>query len=163
MADNLKPMSDRAKDAVGEAVDKSKYAVGDAADRAKHAVGEAADRAKYAVGEAAERTKYAVGDGLDEARDKFEDVVDELDGRYRKAASGVKRSAERMGEVAREKYQVAAEGVREGYVKVRKDLDRLGGDVSEYVRENPGKSLLMAAGVGFVVGLLLRRPGSDEA
>jgi ElaB/YqjD/DUF883 family membrane-anchored ribosome-binding protein len=121
------------------------------------------DRAKDAMAEAVDKTKHVVDDGLDHARDKFEDVVDELDGRYRKAASGVKRSAERVGEVAREKYQVAAEGVREGYVKVRKDLDRLGGDVSEYVRENPGKSLLMAAGVGFVIGLLLRRPGSDEA
>ncbi len=120
------------------------------------------DRAKEAVAGAVEKTKHVVDDGLDNARDKFEEVVDELDGRYRKAASEVKRSAERMGEVAREKYQVAAQGAREGYVKVRKDLDRVGADVSEYVRENPGKSLLMAAGVGFVIGLLLRRPGRDE-
>ena len=54
-----------------------------------------------------------------------------------------------------------ADSVRRGYAKVRRDVDKLSSDVTDYVRENPGKSLLMAAGVGFVIGLLLRRGRED--
>jgi ElaB/YqjD/DUF883 family membrane-anchored ribosome-binding protein len=34
--------------------------------------------------------------------------------------------------------------------------------VSTYVRANPGKSVLLAAGVGFVLGLLFRGRNDDE-
>jgi len=34
--------------------------------------------------------------------------------------------------------------------------------VSTYVRENPGKSVLIAAGVGFLIGLLFRGRSDDE-
>jgi len=46
-------------------------------------------------------------------------------------------------------------------VTLRGDVDKISADVTDYVRENPGKSLLIAAGVGFVVGLLLRRNRED--
>ena len=59
-------------------------------------------------------------------------------------------------EAAKEKYDVAKDKVRYGYDKAKKDLDHLTEDVNEYVRDNPGKSVLMAAGIGFVLGLLLR-------
>ena len=34
--------------------------------------------------------------------------------------------------------------------------------VSTYVRENPGKSVLIAAGVGFLLGLLFRGRSDEE-
>ena len=43
-----------------------------------------------------------------------------------------------------------------GYDKVTKDMDQLGQDVNEYVRHNPGKSVAIALGAGFVLGILLR-------
>jgi ElaB/YqjD/DUF883 family membrane-anchored ribosome-binding protein len=57
-------------------------------------------------------------------------------------------------QAAREK---AAEGLRQGYDRVRKDVDDLNSDVNTYVKDNPGRSVLIAAGVGFVLGMLIRR------
>ncbi|MGB5294170.1 MAG: DUF883 domain-containing protein, partial [Thermoanaerobaculia bacterium] len=59
-------------------------------------------------------------------------------------------------DVAKEKYDVAKDKVSYGYDKARKDIDHLTEDVNEYVRDNQGKAVLMAAGLGFVLGLLLR-------
>ena len=38
---------------------------------------------------------------------------------------------------------------------------RITDQVRSYVRSNPGKALLISVGVGFLVGLLLRRDDSD--
>ena len=66
-----------------------------------------------------------------------------------------------MSTAARERYGVAAERARQGYDKARKDLDHLTQDVNEYVRDNPAKAVLIAAGVGFLIGLLFRGRGRD--
>jgi ElaB/YqjD/DUF883 family membrane-anchored ribosome-binding protein len=118
----------------------------------------AKDRAKDYVAETIDKTKSAVSDGLDAAREKFEDAAENIDDRYQR----VRKTAERASDAAREKYRVAAETVREGYGKVKTDIKRVSSDVNEYVRENPGKSLLMAAGVGFLLGLLVRRRRDDD-
>lgn len=65
-----------------------------------------------------------------------------------------------------DKYSAAAGAVRERYSAVRGrvddiDFDEVTENVRGYVRSNPGKALLMSVGIGFVIGLLLRR-GSDE-
>ena len=57
---------------------------------------------------------------------------------------------------------MVAKGVRKGYRRVRKDAAQLSTDVNDYVRENPGKSILIAAAVGFVVGLLVRGRRHDD-
>lgn len=44
---------------------------------------------------------------------------------------------------------------------MRKDVAELSTDVNEYVRDNPGKSILIAAAVGFALGLLLRPRRND--
>jgi ElaB/YqjD/DUF883 family membrane-anchored ribosome-binding protein len=108
------------------------------------------DRAKEFVADTVDKTKEGLNSGLDSAREAFDSAADDMDDRYRKARR-----------VASEKYQAAADGVRRGYAKVRGDVDKISADVTDYVRENPGKSLLIAAGVGFVVGLLLRRNRED--
>jgi len=111
------------------------------------------ERAKDFVSGTVDKTRSAVTDGLDTARERFEEAADDFSKRYRK----VRKSAEKTADTARERYDDAVEAVQDGYEKVRKDVKRVSGDVSEYVRENPGKSLLMAAGVGFLIGLLFRR------
>ena len=52
--------------------------------------------------------------------------------------------------------------MQRGYEKVREDAANLATEVNTYVRENPGKSILMAAGAGFVLGLLMRGRRRDE-
>ena len=39
---------------------------------------------------------------------------------------------------------------------MRHDAAQVTDNVNEYVRENPGKSILIAAGVGFLIGMLVR-------
>lgn len=85
------------------------------------------------------------------------------------AAAGGTGAGGRFGkakEYVSEKYGAAAETVKNRYTAVRGKVEEIDmGEVTEkvrgYVRANPGKAMLISVGVGFVIGLLLRR-GSDE-
>ena len=62
----------------------------------------------------------------------------------------------------RQKYESASDKVRDGYQNVRGrveevDYAALTDQARAYVRSNPGKALLISVGVGFLLGLLLRR------
>jgi len=66
-----------------------------------------------------------------------------------------------------EKYSAASEAVKNQYNRVREkvedvDFGAITDQVRSYVRSNPGKALLISVGVGFLVGLLLRRDDSDD-
>jgi len=70
-------------------------------------------------------------------------------------------------EFVNEKYSAASDAVRGQYNRVREkvedvDFGAITDQVRSYVRSNPGKALLISVGVGFLVGLLLRRNDSDE-
>ncbi len=126
--------------------------------------------------------------GVASARDRFQR---ELQNRYERVSEDVRRGAERAsGEIrrgaeraketygvaaerARETYGVAAERARENfdgvaenarqsYEKVRTDAGRLTREAGFFVRDNPGKAVLMAAGVGFLLGLIARRTQDDD-
>ena len=125
------------------------------------------DEAKEKAKEAAEATGKAVQERLQTAREKFSEVADSLGKgagsastkvreKAGEATSRVKEKAGQVSTVARERYGVAAERARQGYDKARKDLDHLTQDVNEYVRDNPGKAVLIAAGIGFLIGLVFR-------
>ena len=114
------------------------------------------DRARQVLSDAVEGTRDVIDDGIDEARDRFEGAAEDLERNARRAQREVRRRAQRLGSAAREKYDAAAEGVRAGYQRVRHDAAQVTDNVNVYVRENPGKSILIAAGVGFIIGLLVR-------
>lgn len=63
----------------------------------------------------------------------------------------------KAAEFARERYGIAAESLREGYGRTRKDLDKLQDDVTAYVSDNPGRSILIAGAIGFFIGFLISR------
>lgn len=74
---------------------------------------------------------------------------------------------ERAREYAGDKYRAASGAVRDGYNNVRERVDdvdfgAITDQVRTYVRSNPGKALLISVGVGFVVGLLLRRDEDED-
>jgi len=79
-------------------------------------------------------------------------------------------AAGRMGrakEFVGEKYAAASETVKEKYSTVRSkveeiDFNDLTEQVRGYVRSNPGKALLISIGVGFVIGMLLKRGDKDD-
>ena len=114
------------------------------------------ERARQVLSDAVDGTREVIDDGIDEARDRLEGAAEDLERSARRAQREVRRRAQRLGSAAREKYDVAAESVRAGYQRVRHDAAQVTDDLDVYVRENPGKSILIAAGVGFVIGLLVR-------
>lgn len=65
-----------------------------------------------------------------------------------------------------EKYEAAAGAARNAYSSAREkvedvDFGAVTDQVRTYVRSNPGKALLISVGVGFLIGLLLRRDDED--
>ena len=124
-------------------------------------------------------TAEETGSGrLEEAREKFRRVAGDLQGRAEKisgdarrgaqrateeirksatrASAEVRRGFDRAGNVARERYEETSQQLREGYDRVSQDVQRASEDLYGYVRQNPGRSLLIATGIGFLVGLLMR-------
>lgn len=68
----------------------------------------------------------------------------------------------RARQYVNEKYENASDAMRDGYNTVREkvedvDFGAITDQVRTYVRSNPGKALLISVGVGFLIGLLLRR------
>ena len=73
----------------------------------------------------------------------------------------------RAKEYVNEQYGRASGAVRDGYNTVREkvedvDFDAITDQVRSYVRSNPGKALLISVGIGFVVGLMLRRDERED-
>ncbi len=78
-----------------------------------------------------------------------------------KAREFAREQGEKAREFAREQYEARAEQVRKGYSQVKETAGEWSDDLTDYVRENPGRSLLAAAGVGFLLGLLVRNIRRD--
>ncbi|HEY5609995.1 MAG TPA: DUF883 C-terminal domain-containing protein [Thermoanaerobaculia bacterium] len=82
-------------------------------------------------------------------------------------AAAAQSRAGRAKEFVSEKYSAASDAVKNKYTAVRQKVDEtdfaeMTDKVREYVRSNPGKALLISVGVGFVIGLMLRRGRDDE-
>ena len=108
------------------------------------------------AGSAADTAKERTQETANDFQGRLRDVTDDVRRGAERASAEIRRGYERASQAAREGYDDASRNLREGYTRVRKDFDGLSRDVNEYVRDNPGKSVLMAAGVGFLVGLLFR-------
>ncbi|MEO1367507.1 MAG: hypothetical protein AAFX50_10055 [Acidobacteriota bacterium] len=66
-------------------------------------------------------------------------------------AGGVKEAREKVGDRAAK--------MRDSYANVQENIAHASDDLGDYVRQNPGFSVLVAAGLGFVIGLILRGRG----
>lgn len=80
------------------------------------------------------------------------------------AADDRHRTTDRVAQAAHETVdRVAERGARaEDYVRdngqrYRQQTEEMAGELTEYVRANPYKSLGMAVAAGFIIGSLLRR------
>jgi ElaB/YqjD/DUF883 family membrane-anchored ribosome-binding protein len=106
------------------------------------------------------------GTPLYAAREKFTRVADDLKGRYERATGGFQRKAkdarselQRGAERARERYDEAGERLRHGYDSASEHAEEWNRDLNHFVQEHPGRAVLMAAGVGFLLGMVFRRRG----
>jgi ElaB/YqjD/DUF883 family membrane-anchored ribosome-binding protein len=129
-------------------VDKSKTVAASDAATSKDAL----ERAREKFTEVAEKARQ----GGSAAKEKAARAGEAAKEKAARAGEVAKEKAARAGEAAKEKYGVAKENLKHGYDRVHKDMGKLTEDVNEYVRDNPGRSILIAAGIGFVVGSLLR-------
>lgn len=82
--------------------------------------------------------------------------TDEESGRFDKARDFVN-----------DKYSDASDAMKNKYNRLKERVDDVDfGEVTDhvrtYVRSNPGKALLISVGVGFVIGMLLRRDDGEE-
>ncbi len=103
-----------------------------------------------------DRAKKKVSAAVGDAREKFQHAAADVGERFQQASATAKERSERARETARERYQVTSAQVQDGYTRVRKDVDYMVDDVNDFVREKPGTSVLIAAGAGFLLGLLFR-------
>ena len=94
-------------------------------------------------------------------RERLGEVARGVEQRYQRVAEEMKREAERASQAAKQKMEGAARQLRQGYAQASKTAGTVAEDVADFVRDNPGKSLVIAAAAGFLVGLLFRRSVDD--
>jgi len=124
----------------------------------------AMDGARSSMQDAGGRTRPRSADVAERTRAYLEDagryLAEAKDGITRLAARA-RQQAEILYAKAREQYEILSARARELYGRFKEkmaevDLKEKGEKVLAYIRENPGKSILIALAVGFVVGYVSR-------
>jgi len=126
------------------------------------------------------KAKEKVTKTVETARERLQGVAGDVQERYKQVSDDVRRGAEKASEelrhgakkaseelrhgakVAQQQYEKTTADLKVGYDRARQQAQGFGQDVSGYVNENPGKSVLIAAAAGFLVGLLFRGSRSHE-
>lgn len=98
-----------------------------------------------ALKESVDKARSAVIGGVGAAKQRMGEVGTEFGSQ-----------AGRAGTYAKERVDTARENLILGYDRARKDMDQLGSDIGVFVRDNPGRSVLIAASFGFLMGYVLR-------
>ena len=93
---------------------------------------------------------------MDDIKTTAENLKEEAESRFAKAKDFVG-----------DQYAAASDAVRDQYGKARAkvedvDFGEMTDQIRTYIRSNPGKALLISVGVGFIIGLMLRRNDDDE-
>ncbi|MEM7048963.1 MAG: hypothetical protein AAF604_04855 [Acidobacteriota bacterium] len=100
---------------------------------------------------------------LEEARERFQKAAESVSERYQEVSDDVRRGASRATEELRREARQGAESakrnVRQGYERAAGQAKTLSEDLHAFVKENPGRSVAVAAAAGFLIGLLFRGRG----
>lgn len=91
-----------------------------------------------------------------EERTRSAGAGDDNDSRFDRAKEYVSDTASAASDAVKNQYNRVRERLEDA------DIGAMMDQVRSYVRSNPGKALLISVGVGFLVGLLLRRDEGDE-
>jgi ElaB/YqjD/DUF883 family membrane-anchored ribosome-binding protein len=153
---------------VDEKIDQVEGAVHDVLEGAK----ESLSRAEGSM----EKAKEALGGGYGKLKARSAEAYGKAKGYLTEARASLESARETMGELYGRSREVVEEGyekakvqfdklsaeVKKGYTRVKAkvqevDVKEVRDDVVDYIRRNPGKSILIALGVGFAVGYLVRR------
>lgn len=115
-----------------------------------------------------QRTKDGMDSLVDHAREAVVGATDRLERGVESAAGRLVDHAHVAGDYIRDEVEAASRGahrrlhraaraVSRGYSRARSDLSRVATASTDYVAENPGKALLIAASVGFLLGMAVGR------
>ncbi|MEM7483047.1 MAG: hypothetical protein AAF481_17875 [Acidobacteriota bacterium] len=100
---------------------------------------------------------------VDKARERFQDAAETVQETYRKVSDDVRRGADRaaseLKDGAQRSTEAAARGLRDGFEQVRGQARSLTDDLNDFVQDNPGRAVVVAAAAGFLIGLLFRGRG----
>lgn len=99
----------------------------------------------------------AVVGGTDAAERGVDFVAERVVETAHVAGEYVRDGAETASRGAHRGVKDAAKAVDRGYARARGEVSRAGTAITDYVATNPGKTLLLAASVGFVLGMLVCR------
>ncbi len=158
--DRPAPMGDFGGQDTGSTGDQAKEKATQAADTAKDKAGQAADTAKQKAGEAADTAKQKAGEVADQASTKVDVGMDKAAGGLDKAASLLRDKSASMGGEGSTVQSVATKAATQldtasQYLQ-QKDTDQLMADLEGLVRQKPAQTLLVAAGVGFLLSKVVR-------
>jgi ElaB/YqjD/DUF883 family membrane-anchored ribosome-binding protein len=153
--------------------------VEDKIDQLEGAVHDVLEGAKESLARAEgsmDKAKEALGGGYGKLKARSTEAYAKAKGYLAEARSALESARETMGQLYGRSREVVEEGyekakvqfdklsaeVKKGYAKVKMkvqevDVKEVRDDVVDYIRRNPGKSILIALGVGFAVGYLVRR------
>ena len=90
------------------------------------------------------------GKGMGEMAGQLRDTAQQV-------GQQVRERAQQVRDQASEKYEQLRDQASEYYDMGRQRAEQLEGDLENYVREQPVKSLLIAAGVGLLLGILWKK------
>jgi ElaB/YqjD/DUF883 family membrane-anchored ribosome-binding protein len=126
------------------------------ADDARAKAGEVADAARDKAGEVADAARDKAGEVGDQASAKISDVMTSTGQQLSSLASTVRERAPegQIGQVASATADALDRGGR--YLQ-KQDLDGVRGDLEQIIRRYPIQSLLVGAGVSFMLARSLRR------
>jgi len=84
-------------------------------------------------------------------------ATDELKEKAVEIGQNVREMGGQLGDVAREQYENLKDQATGYYKKGRKKASALEEEFESYIQEKPVQSLLIAAGVGLLIGMFWRR------
>lgn len=126
----------------------------------KAAIEQLADKASAARGKIEERAHQLLDDLKDLSDDERQAAWKILSEGQSRLESGTKAAREKLHQLkekAGERYEQASHKVHDAYERAAdtslRDVEQ---SVGNYVKEKPGKSLLIAMGAGLLAGMLLR-------
>jgi ElaB/YqjD/DUF883 family membrane-anchored ribosome-binding protein len=91
--------------------------------------------------------------GTPESEVKEQDFMNDLNVKAQEYGQKISDAAIKARDFATEKFEQASDKFKE---LQGKDFSELAGDAKEYVKKNPGQTILISAAVGLVLGFLLR-------
>ncbi len=114
------------------------------------------ERTQGEVDSLIERTREAVTAASDRAEQGVETVADQVVEKAHDAGASLRSTVDSASAGAHRRVAGAAQSIDRGYSRVQSDLAHAATAATDYVTAHPGKSLLLAAAAGFVLGLLVR-------